>query len=161
MENPYQSPTSRPDDDVRAGEDPATAVARLMTAAKRRILYWMLALAAASGLLLGWLGPDTDPDLDGATGILLNLLFVILLVRWCEYDRMELAVSPWRFFTVMMIVCPGWPIIMPFYFLSTRGPAKGALAIGKGMLFLGLWMAVFMGVGIVTTLLLHALRIGF
>jgi hypothetical protein len=155
MENPYQSPTSRPDD-----ENPATAIARSMTAAKRRILYWMLVLAVASGLVFGWLGPENDPDLDRGASLVLGLLFLILLLRWCEYDRTELAMPRWRFFKFMMVFCPGWLIVMPFYLLSTRGPAKGALAIVKGVAFLGLWVAVTTGVYTSTVLLLDGTRFG-
>jgi hypothetical protein len=74
-------------------------------------------------------GSAMEKGLNLVTGIAL----AVLLVQWCEYDCEERGIKRWRYFAVMMIICPGPLILMPIYFLATRG-WRGLLSILKAAL---------------------------
>ena len=103
--------------------------------AKRKILLAILLLFAFSGFFT----PLTVGDslLERGCDLVTAIALAAILLRWCEYDRREHAIRRWRYFAVMMILFPGPLILMPIYFLATRG-WRGFVSILKA----SLWFAM-------------------
>jgi hypothetical protein len=123
-DNPYQAPGV----EVGIGQREHAGDELGFRRAKRRILLAILLLFALSGFL----APLThgDATLQKGCDLVTGIALAVLLLQWCEYDRREHAIKRWRYFGLMMIVCPGPVILMPIYFLATRG-SRGLLSILK------------------------------
>src|SRR3972149_11751978 len=126
--NPYQppelEPTSASDAAAIADDSPARQ--------KRRILIWMTVLFAVSGLLSGLFLEDRS--LLSVIEIATAIVLAILLVTWCECDRIERQGERWPFFIVLMVLCPGPILMLPIYLFATRG-AGGFLATARAAAF--------------------------
>ncbi len=127
-QNPYRSPESALDGAALGIPQFYSPVYRWE---KRRLLFVMLLVYAIAGAMIGALSEDLTQLITAAASI----ATIILTLRWCEYDRRERGLEPWRYFGVMMILCPGPVVLLPIYFLSTRG-MRGFLSIGKTLVFL-------------------------
>jgi hypothetical protein len=123
-DNPYQSPGA----DITIGEDRQADDEGMFRRAKRKVLLAILLLF----VLDGFLAPLTEGDaaLRGGRNIVTAIALAALLLQWCQYDRREHAIKRWPCFGVMMIICPGPLILMPVYFLATRG-WRGLISIMK------------------------------
>jgi hypothetical protein len=133
--NPYQSPETIENIATDSEEYEYLSIRRQ----KRNALLIMVALFAVLGLING-VTPEHFVagrviDLAGAIG------FAILLIRWCSLDCFELGIEPWAHIGIMLIICPGPFILMPIYFLKTRG-FRGLLSMLWSAAFFVLLMAV-------------------
>ena len=131
--NPYRSPERGEYDDAEP-ESPPPASYR---PEKDRVLWALLIVWAIGGALAVFVAEDLSRIVDVAVGI----ATVILILRWCDYDRQERAINRWPFFGVMMILCPGPAVILPLYFVRTRG-LRGLWSIAKAFGFFVLLVAV-------------------
>ena len=130
-ENPYQAPGA----DIAIGPHEPADDEPGFRRAKRKIVLAILLLFALSGFL----APLTagDPVLQKGLDLVTAIALAAFLLRWCEYDRRERQIKRWRYFAVMMIFCPGPLILMPIYFLATRG-LRGLLSILMAAALFGL-----------------------
>lgn len=120
---------------------------------KRRQLFFILVVMAVSGALHGLLVEDSGWSrvIEVASG----LVVAFLTIGWCEIDRKEHQLSRWRFFIPLMAICPGPLIMMPIYFLVTRG-LGGLVAIAKASAFLVLMAVVASATFVMTVLFMGA-----
>ena len=107
---------------------------------KRWCLGFLLLWAVISGVISGliaveWQDPWVFVDV---------IVCTLAIITWTYSDAALHNYRPWRFFIPMMIICPGPLIVMPIYFVRTRGWSKG---IGATLLALG-FMVLQSGVGI-------------
>lgn len=125
--NPYRAPESPP--------EPAADQIPDFASRKRRKLIQLLVLMAVMGFLTGLLPEDSSINrvLDLAGGIVMAML----IVGWCDIDREERQLDRWRFFVLMMVLCPGPLVILPAYLFVTRG-IGGFAATAKAIAFFGL-----------------------
>ncbi len=123
-DNPYQAPGV----DVTIGEGEHADDELGFRRAKRKIIVVILLLF----VLNGFLAPLThgDSTLQKGCDLVTAITLAVLLLQWCEYDRREHEIKRWRYFGAMMILCPGPLILMPIYFLATRG-LRGLISILK------------------------------
>jgi hypothetical protein len=135
-ENPYQAPGA----DIAIGPHEPADDEPGFRRAKRKIILAILLLFALSGFLV----PLTagDPVLLKGLDLVTAIALAAFLLRWCQYDRRERHIKRWPFFAAMMILCPGPLILMPIYFLATRG-LRGLFSI--------LMAAALFGLAIVAT----------
>ena len=100
---------------------------------KRRALRRMLIWTGASGFVTGLLG-ETSP-----TGFIFQIAawfaFLALLVGWCEADSRQRDIPLWRYFIPMLVLFPGPALVMPIYFLRSRG-GRGIVTTLLAALFL-------------------------
>ena len=135
--NPYRAPKSRP--------EPAADQIPDFASRKRRKLIQILFVMAIFGFLAGLLPEDSS--INRVKELLSGIGISILIVGWCDIDREERHLDRWRFFVLLMVLCPGPLIIMPTYFFVTRG-VGGFAATAKAIAFFGL-MSFVCGVTIV------------
>jgi hypothetical protein len=111
--------------------------------AKRRALFRMLTWTGASGFVTGLLG-EASP-LGFIFQIAAWFAFLALLVGWCEADSQQQGVPLWRHFIPMLVVCPGPALLMPIYFLRSRGIAGLVTTLLAALFFLGLLVVDVIG----------------
>jgi hypothetical protein len=111
--------------------------------AKRRALFRMLIWTGASGFVIGLLG-ETSP-LGFVFQIAAWFAFLALLVGWCEADSQQQGVPLWRHFIPILVVCPGPALLMPIYFLRSRGITGLVTTLLAALFFLGLLVVDVIG----------------
>ncbi len=131
--NPYRSPEQTEYDDAEPELPPLPSY----RPEKDRVLWALLIVWAIGGALAVFVAEDLSRIVDVAAGI----ATVILILRWCDYDRQERAINRWPFFGVMMILCPGPALVLPIYFLRTRG-LRGLWSTAKAFGFFVLMVTV-------------------
>ena len=129
--NPYQAPES--------AQEPAADQIFDFTSRKRRKLFQLLALMAIMGLLTGIL-PD-DSSINRVTDLANTIGIYLLIFGWCDIDREERHLDRWRYFVLLMVVCPGPLIVLPTYLFVTRG-VGGFVATAIAIAFFGLMIFV-------------------
>ena len=63
------------------------------------------------------------------------IVFLIAIIRWTYYDAAERDFELWRYFFALMVVFPGPLIMMPLYFILSRGWAAGLIMCGYAVAF--------------------------
>lgn len=58
------------------------------------------------------------------------------MIRWTRWDAAERDFTLWRYFVPLLVICPGPIIVMPVYFVQSRGWSRGLLATFLGLAFL-------------------------
>lgn len=119
-----------------AGE-PVLTVEEVVTASsfRRRKRGWLMFLSVCAigfGILSGALRDDWEKPLLFLDAI----VFVIAIVQWAYLDAAELGFHLWRYFVPLMIICPGPFLVMPVYFVKSRGWIRGLAACGLAVAFL-------------------------
>ena len=137
LANPYQSPKYIPvaTDEIDESRQLASRQG------KRRQLWGMVATFAISGVVSGIL-PENIP-ISRICDLVTGLVFVLFVLRWCDYDRWERRISPWRFFTLLMVFFPGPLFMLPIYLITTRG-FQGFVATAEAAIFFAILIAVAM-----------------
>ena len=99
---------------------------------KRNRLILLLIWAAVSGFL------DGAVSVDWETAILLldAIVFAILVIQWTYFDAAELGFRLSRYFIPLMVICPGPILVMPVYFIKSRGWRRGLAACGLALAFM-------------------------
>jgi len=146
MTNPYEpsqaEPEPRPlESNDATGGDIAVPFQDALAAKKRRMLFGMVVLFAVNGFLTGVLGEDSA--LSAPLELVTAIAFAVMVVCWCEYDRIQRQAQRWRFFIVLMVVCPGPLVMIPVYLCVTRG-VRGLISTAMAAAFFLLLIAVAM-----------------
>jgi hypothetical protein len=149
LNNPYLSPeTAQAAETISDASDQWSCRQQ-----KRQQLIWMLALFAVSGFLTGILPEDTA--WTAVLQVAMGIVFAVLVLGWCEYDRIERQSRRWPYFTFFMVIVPGPLIMVPTFLFATRG-GKGFVAIAKAGAFFVLLIAVFVVAGVLGVMLTGA-----
>lgn len=98
---------------------------------KRNCLILLLVWAVVSGFVFGAVPVDWENPLV----ILDAIVFVIVIIKWTFLDAAEHGFGLWRYFVPLMVICPGPLIVMPVYFIRSRGWAAGLIACGLAVTF--------------------------
>ncbi len=129
--NPYRAPESPP--------EPAADQIPDFASRKRRKLIQLLVLMGVIGCLTGLLSEDSS--INRLTDLIGGISMAMLILGWCDIDREERSLDRWRFFVILMVLCPGPLVMLPAYLFVTRG-IGGFAATAKAIAFLGLMMFV-------------------
>jgi hypothetical protein len=141
--NPYESPQCLQTSAAQAETKPEFSYQK----AKRRQLLGMIVTFAVSGFVSGIIVDDRV--LSRLADVAAAIAFAFFVLRWCDYDHGERQERqerlwqglPWRYFTPLMLLCPGPPIMVPVYLLATRG-LRGFISIAWALAFFALLVAV-------------------
>ncbi len=60
---------------------------------------------------------------------------VFVLIFWLHLDAAEHNVRLWRHIGILVVICPGPIVVLPIYFIRSRGWADGLIACGKTLVF--------------------------
>jgi len=138
--NPYRSPELAEYDDAEPELPPLPSYGP----EKERVLRALLIAWAIGGALTAFVAEDLARIVDLAMG----LATVILILRWCDFDRRERGIDRWPLFGAMMLICPGPAVVLPIYFLRTRGlPGLWSTAKAFGFFILMVTVAALGALG--------------
>lgn len=135
-QNPYQSPHAdqEPNPSIESGQGGLDSFARR----KRKYLIFLIVWSMVAGLVFGAAPVEWEPIL-----ILLDaIVFLIAIIQWTFVDAAQHKFRLWRHFVLLMVICPGPLVMMPYYFFSTRGGVGGLKASALAFGFLMLLYAI-------------------
>lgn len=139
-QNPYQS--SQSSLQPLEPQDPNASVFNALAIKKRRYLIAMLILLFLVGLVEGIL-PLTDRQmrrLDTICGI----ISAVLVYQWCAADALQRSATLWKYAALTFVICPGPMIVLPIYFIRSRGVGLGLIATLYAVGFAAIMFAVSM-----------------
>ena len=105
---------------------------------KRNCLLFLLAWGVAAGFASGAVSVDLEPIVMLADLI----VFLIAVIKWTGWDAAQRGFTLWRYFVPMIVICPGPLILMPAYFIQSRGWMRGTVASLLGLAFLLLQLGI-------------------
>ncbi len=105
---------------------------------KRNCLVFLLAWA----IVWGFVGGAASVNWGTAIVFLDAVMFLIAIVRWTYLDAAEHDFQLWRHFVTLLVICPGPVVIMPVYFIRSRGWRAGLIACGLALAFWVLQIAL-------------------
>ncbi|MCB1925511.1 MAG: hypothetical protein KDJ27_17510 [Gammaproteobacteria bacterium] len=109
-----------------------------MSQPRSLITYGLLALSLAMGALEVSLNIKGEAVSD-STQSLWGFAFVVLSIMWAYADSKQKQFhKPFEFGFVAYVL---WPLVFPWYLVSTRGNEGIVLFLGFLLLWLGPWMA--------------------
>ena len=94
---------------------------------KRNRLIFLLVWAAVAGFVWGAAPTEWDMPLR----VLDTIVFLIVIIQWTYIDAGEHEFPLWRYFVPMMVICPGPVVIIPVYFIKSRGWGKDWLPVAS------------------------------
>jgi hypothetical protein len=98
---------------------------------KRNCLILLLVWAVVSGFVFGAVPVDWESPV-----ILLDaIVFMIIVIQWTFLDAAEHGFKLWRYFVPLLVICPGPLVMMPVYFIRSRGWISGLLACALAVAF--------------------------
>ena len=118
---------------------------------KRNCLLFLLVWAVGIGVTYAMAPVSAETPIT----VLDMVVLVFGLILWTLFDAAEHNVRLWRHFGIMLVICPGPIIVMPIYFIRSRGWAGGLIACGKVIAFVVLLQGIYFG----TALLVVALTL--
>jgi len=100
---------------------------------KQQWLFLIFVFGAVEGLMTG-----LAPSLEALIGLIGAIATWVAILEWTKNDARQRDFTLWRYFAPMMILCPGPLIILPIYFVRTRGWLFGLRAVlfAAGLLLL-------------------------
>ena len=105
---------------------------------KRKCLIFLLVWALISGSIFG----IVDAEWETPLLFLDMIVFLIAIIKWTYHDAEQHDFSLWRYFVPLMVLCPGPLLVMPVYFVRSRGWAGGMIATLLSFAFVALQFAI-------------------
>ena len=102
-------------------------------------------LLAWGGCTGGLYGALYDGWSSSIVAIVYFVMHAALIIQWVYLDAADHEFRLTRYFIPLVIICPGLLVVMPVYFVKSRGWIRGVLACGIGYGFLCLDVAITSG----------------
>lgn len=125
---------------------------------KTKCLLFMLAWAIPFGITIPVV-PRLAPEHPGVHTMVHMICWLILFIagsQWMAYDAADRRFKLWKYFKLLMVICPGPLIMVPLYFLKTRSfllAARDSL-ISAAFVFSVLFVTVVSGAATTFVLLM-------
>ena len=91
-------------------------------------------------------------------GLIDLVLSAVLIIQWAYLDADEHDFELTPYFVPLMIICPGMLIVMPIYFIKSRGCLRGLLASIVCLVFLVIAGTLTTGCAYMTYSVLHRVQ---
>ena len=117
---------------------------------KRKRLLGVLLWTLFSGAVFGLVGQEWElvfVYLD-------TFVLVLAAISWTHFDAKIKKFRLWRYFAPMMVIFPGPLVVLPIYFVRSRGWVTGIRMCLIGLVFLASQILL----GLVATLVVRELR---
>jgi hypothetical protein len=84
---------------------------------KRNCLVFLLVWAVVSGSVYA----IVDIEWEWPLLFLDMVVFLLTVLHWAHCDAAERGFTLWRYFTPLMVIFPGPLVVLPVYFVKSRG----------------------------------------
>ncbi|MCA9185485.1 MAG: hypothetical protein R3E01_27640 [Pirellulaceae bacterium] len=108
---------------------------------KRNCLLILLIWTAVSGGICG----IVDDELGKVMRAIDGVVFALTTIKWTYQDAKQHNFRLWRYFIPLYVICPGPLLVMPVYFVKSRGWSSGLVAVFVAIGFVMLLTAVNVG----------------
>ncbi len=73
-----------------------------------------------------------------------GILSAVLIYQWCAADAQQRSAVLWKYAALTFVICPGPIIVLPIYFIRSRGVGLGLIATLYAMGFAAIMFAMSM-----------------